>query len=747
MLGLRTPLRWLAGGITIAIALSCGGDPVAPGGGAVPDSLALDTPFPDSADAGDTLLVGATLLDTDHQPMAGVIVVFTVQPTGVPTKYFPDSTDADGHATAKLPLAQFPGANPVSVNVAGLSPISGTVHTHPGPVAFMTKTSGDSQHAAPNGAVLLTPTVKVTDRFTNPVPGATITFTAIAGGGSVTGSVGHANANGYAQPTAWYLGAGNNVTNRLRASVGSVADTFVATTNPLPPPVQVGIHDPTQLLLTGDTLVVSASVISTYQIASVHATVGDTGATLTFSAGNGRWNGTIPIGALAEDTLTLTVQATDVFDSVGSATGLIIHDKPPTVTLGGVLPWSVARPDISVNAACHDGGSGGCVTFELRAYYRGAGTNTYYVLANGTDSIAGSYSLSMLDGEEANIWLHAVDGQGLATNSPLIPVVVTTSTHIAPYASRNGRVLDQLGSRTLYLRDDSAYAFVADTQAGTLDSFPVIPGLLHVRESRLFSTGAVLGMEITNALYLRRWSGGAYSDTHVGGYDLRGDLALYNPYPDNDGVIRWQLVPNTTTKFGSGQTGPTDNGLGSNGEFAFYYQTNATPEHAYLVRNDSVIAVPQDSLYQAGPVTDSGNVVYAERHGSAEHLMLWNGDSVTELAFKSTGFASYPPQNYLARGGWIAWTAPDGTGNLQVWRRSPAGVKTQVTFFASGNFLEELGSDGTVVFAGGSPTRRYAVFPGSISPVQIGGHWEGFVRWTPAGMLEFLGRQVFTITP
>ncbi len=54
--------------------------------------------------------------------------------------------------------------------------------------------------------------------------------------------------------------------------------------------------------------------------------------------------------------------------------------------------------------------------------------------------------------------------------------------------------------------------------------------------------------------------------------------------------------------------------------------------------------------------------------------------------------------------GWVAFTRLGTGGQLQIWRRSPAGVEEQVTFFGDSSRVNGLSPNGEVMFLHG---RRY----------------------------------------
>ncbi len=89
-----------------------------------------------------------------------------------------------------------------------------------GPAASLTSQAGDAQQAEPGAAVAVKPAVLVKDAAGRVVSGATVQFTVVGGGGTVTGASATSNAQGIAAVGSWVLGPLDDQT--LEASLGSV---------------------------------------------------------------------------------------------------------------------------------------------------------------------------------------------------------------------------------------------------------------------------------------------------------------------------------------------------------------------------------------------------------------------------------------------------------------------------------------------------------------------------------------------
>jgi alpha-tubulin suppressor-like RCC1 family protein len=161
--------------------------------------------------------------DANGNPVAGVKVAFAVtggqgQITGPATVL--TNTNGVARVQAWKPAL---GLNVVTATAVAdsLAPIGITGGTGGGvtvdgiagnPVRFQSHglpvvevTSGPPA-SSPIDAPTTSPTILVKDSNGNPIPGATVTFAVVRGGGSVTGGTVTTGANGLASPTAWTLG-------------------------------------------------------------------------------------------------------------------------------------------------------------------------------------------------------------------------------------------------------------------------------------------------------------------------------------------------------------------------------------------------------------------------------------------------------------------------------------------------------------------------------------------------------------
>jgi hypothetical protein len=157
--------------------------------------------------------------------ITGATLTFTVTQGGGVVASPSVTTGADGRASTAYTLGTSAGPNhrvTASSQVASVSAVF-LATAVAGPSASVTSASGNGQSAPPGEPVPTPPAVRVSDAFSNPVSGASVTFEVGAGGGTVAGATQTTDATGVARVGSWTLGSAG--TNTLIATVASEAIT------------------------------------------------------------------------------------------------------------------------------------------------------------------------------------------------------------------------------------------------------------------------------------------------------------------------------------------------------------------------------------------------------------------------------------------------------------------------------------------------------------------------------------------
>ena len=151
----------------------------------------------------------------------------------------------------------------------------------------------------------------------------------------------------------------------------------------------------------------------------------------------------------------------------------------------------------------------------------------------------------------------------------------------------------------------------------------------------------------------------------------------------------------------STDAGNNNNDVAANGDVVYW----SNDYKVYRYRNGIGTQVGS-GIY---PVTDGVNVGYFTTYSPSD-FALFDGTNETILGPR-------PVDDIRAvSAGWTAYTKP-GTGQTQVWTRSPSGVQTQRTFFGFSSYLEALGPSGDLITSSGS--RLYFV-PNGSPPIDLG---------------------------
>jgi hypothetical protein len=135
-----------------------------------------------------------------------------------------------GQASTTWTLGQTVGLQTVTATVGGLTATFNAIASA-STAANITKLAGDLQTGTVGTNLPIAPSVKITDKFGNPVAGALVTFNITGGGGLLSGAAVNTGADGVATLTLWRLGSVVGV-NTLTAGTGGLSVTFTATATP-----------------------------------------------------------------------------------------------------------------------------------------------------------------------------------------------------------------------------------------------------------------------------------------------------------------------------------------------------------------------------------------------------------------------------------------------------------------------------------------------------------------------------------
>lgn len=308
-----------------------------------------------------TTQVRVRAVDRLGAPVAGATVAFAVTQGGGSVNPASQATAADGFAATTWTLGTSVAATQeVTASAGGAATTFGATPVA-GPPAHVVILGGDNQTGGTGSPVASPPSVRVTDGFNNPVVGLTVTFTVVAGGGSVTGGTQLTDATGMATVGSWTLGP-NPGPNSLSVALGGVATTTFNATAVTSQPGTVGAFSGTNqaaMAGTGVSDLPSVRVVDTNgnPLAGVPVT-------FSVTSGGGNVSG-------ANQTTNANGVATVGFWALGSVANP--NQLKATVTAPGVS----GGPVLFNAAGCEGGGGAGyaitlCFTTTMSPTQRAA---------------------------------------------------------------------------------------------------------------------------------------------------------------------------------------------------------------------------------------------------------------------------------------------------------------------------------------------------------------------------------------
>ncbi|HTE46056.1 MAG TPA: Ig-like domain-containing protein [Gemmatimonadaceae bacterium] len=184
--------------VFIVVATACDKDSSSPG--LAPGAITVTAGAAQTAVVNTALASAIAVLVTDASgnPLAGVSVSFTPSSASGSVSATQVTTDATGTAQVTWTLGTVAGADSLAVSVGTLTPITAVATATPDIAAAIAVVSGNDQ-SAPAGTTLASPlSVKVTDKYGNAVPNATVSWT-VDNNGVLTQATTVTDQNGVAQ--------------------------------------------------------------------------------------------------------------------------------------------------------------------------------------------------------------------------------------------------------------------------------------------------------------------------------------------------------------------------------------------------------------------------------------------------------------------------------------------------------------------------------------------------------------------
>jgi hypothetical protein len=487
--------------------------------------------------------------------------------------------------------------------------------------------------------------------------------------------------------------------------------------------VNVQINDPLVNQLRSTSLYVSVTVNSTFQVDTVYAEVSGHSSRLTFQSGI--FYGWVDLTGLPQDTLTLNVNAKDVFNNTGSRSVKFIYDIPPQIIVEYPVAFSVARPEIRIKARCVDTRPGCKVRYSNQPAV--------------PDSLDNIIDLANQSGRHYEIGFVAIDDRNQQA-SQSVPVFVETSPYLEEVYAAPDRIWDVKYGKVLtaktqvYQHSASSFYHVLNdykiidftTGSGTAIPYSGVSvgirtmgiGLPTDQNENRFSSfltpyGAIIAgnwlfsPDTLNNMSVFDWNNGTLSALNTSALSAtsfnlktKGDFAIWKEQVG--GALHYRNLQTKTTTVLQ-PTGPgrayfnIHNDIAANGNVAAGETRSGTSDVVhYSGGSYTTVSDAVDGRSDMYVLTDGTRSVYRKNMGGSDAaITLFDGTSNVQLSLLS-GKDPQPVTHYQINNNFVAFVRSAPTGQSQIWLRLNNGTERQLTFFSGDSELNKLAGDGTV---------------------------------------------------
>ena len=419
------------------------------------------------ATVGTAVAVSPAVIAQDQfgNPVPGISVSFAVGSGGGSLTGGGTTTNGSGVATVgSWTLGTAAGANTLTATSVGLagSPLTFTATGTAGAATQIAINAGNGQTVAAGSAVPVAPSVLVKDQFNNPVPGVSVTFAVVTGGGSLTGGTATTDASGIATVGSWTLGttAGSNsltatsagltgsplaftatgtagAATQIALNTGNNQSATVGTAVAVPPSVIVKdqFNNPVASVsvtfavatgggsLTGGSATTNASGIATVGSWTLGTTAGSntltatssglTGSPVTFSA-TGTAGAATQIALNAGDAQSATVNS-----AVTIAPSVIVKDALNNPVSGVSVTFAVATGGGSLTGAGATTNASGIATVGSWTLGTAAGSNTLTATSGSLSGSPVTFTATAIAAAASQIAVNAGNNQSATVGSPV----------------------------------------------------------------------------------------------------------------------------------------------------------------------------------------------------------------------------------------------------------------------------------------------------------------------------------------
>ena len=496
--------------------------------------------------------------------------------------------------------------------------------------------------------------------------------------------------------------------------------------------------------LSGSTLSISVSVVSTYQVTNVTANVSGHQSALVYDNWSGYFTGSLPLTGLAEGiTYQLDVVVTDIFNTQQPASINFIYANPPAVNINLPLAYTNAYPSLAVKANCT-----GPDTSTLRVKIQ-VGFQTAFD-QNFSNAIDTSIRLHPSQSSYAVIYFSATDRWGQVTNTNRT-ILFDSSIFLSPIYTGHDKIFDFNYNKVIEVDEQYQGKIVDITNA---NSTVVGNGLPHRIDNEGLTYITPFGV-----IYGQNQNGHPYDWNNAVLYSIGpGDGSAKKTINSSGQYATWQRVagPNQTDVYLRNLATQSDQVIAT---FYEYFEDNSVASNGVVVyRNDQSnlikykngMLIPLTNndgftIFNLNPLTDGNYVAYLKRQVMFNEFAIYLHNGVSEILLSdlgayTAGEGPQPGANYQVNNKFIAYNKPGTSGQLQIWLRDSMGVNTQVTYFNTSSTIEGLSPSGDIVYK--NDGKRYYAKKGVVQVPRSLGEAVGRVCYRDSSWYVLEGRYV-----
>ncbi len=489
----------------------------------------------------------------------------------------------------------------------------------------------------------------------------------------------------------------------LFASLGHAQTITISTDRP----------NPNEIVHEG--IYIQVEISSTYEIQNVQANVENRSVPLAVALAN-IWTNTIPTTGLSYGGKTLTIIATDVFGNSNQVQRTISYDLPPTMSVNSPSFGFVVRTNLPVDVVGMDD-SPTNPTVQLWNFV----PDTVIVQSSGSLKT----NMVLASPQVLDYFFLTKDTAGQTVHTHRLIYVEMSSNLVEVARVSDGEIQDAQPDRILFTS--------IDNHGGLIGNYDSSTDFRLMFKSRLDGTETLVNEEIgTNfvgefltpqgVLFVlpdgfRQWQNGtllSYVPLYPSSLPLvRGSFAACNGnYAHLLGLYLCDLV-STNVYVITNSASLMSLDLAADGDVVFIPPPSLDSTHpVFRFRNGVNTLLASDPVNtNSNPKTDGNNICYIKTTSTNQILMLITNGVETPIA---SGLAI--GSDLQINNGWIAYSRNSGSGTMQVWRRSPEGANTQLTFFGSSSTVTALAANGEIAIFNGL---ELYISKGTWPPVDI----------------------------